>query len=165
MNDAERIEPIHHEPFENFDYYTDYSATPDSITSPTQYTSNDCIKNNGDTDNNNNTNGVPYNSQKSNCKQNRMEQTSNDTELQTTPAVSVSASTLLFKSSTRATTPVDATKISCRINNSNFESSVKVDGKSVKKNDFPSFNVTINLPAKNPTNKKLIKSKKVKKIN
>lgn len=170
MNESERIEhqqhqPLHHEPFENFDYYTDYSETPDSITSSSQYTNNDCMMNNGDTDNNNNINhGATNNEQKNNCKENNNQQATNESDWQqtiTTAATTPSSSSSLASPS--ATSDTIRTEAQTNGIGSNSESSIPIDGNQIKKNDLPSVNTTIKSPAKHNTNKKVVKSKKVSK--
>lgn len=202
MNENERIEqqqhPLHHEPFENFDYYNDYSETPDSITSTSQYTNNDCMMNNGDTDNNNNVNGATNNGQKSNCIESSNQQATNETEWQqqttstsasttsstpqittattspsatttTTTTVAITAGAVLSPSPTSTaaspSTATDTIQIEAQTNavDSNTEPNYPIDGNLIKKNDPPSVNTTIKSPAKHNTNKKVVKSKKVRK--
>lgn len=157
MNENERIEAIHHEPhFENFDYYTDYSETPDSITSSSQYTNNDCMVNTNDTDNNNNVNGALNNSDKSNCKEENNQQTTNDTEWLTT---STSASTTTPTTTAPQSDTIERSEP--RTDSSCSELSASVDGNSIKKSETPSANATIKSPTKQNTNKKVAKCKKV----
>ncbi|XP_031616647.1 probable serine/threonine-protein kinase clkA [Contarinia nasturtii] len=159
MSESERIEQHHHESFENFDYYTDYS-TPDSITtSSSQYTNNDCIINNGDTDNNNNNNNnnindTPNNSQKCSSKETRNQQEANNTEWQTTPTQTLPT----------ATPSNDTIKNVLQTEGSICDPSTPDDGNLIKKNDLPSVNITIKSPAKLNTNKKVVKCKKANNI-
>lgn len=178
MNESERIEhqqqqqPLHHEPFENFDYYTDYSETPDSITSSSQYTNNDCMMNNGDTDNNNNINhGATNNEQKSNCKESNNQQATNESDWQqtstpqtiATAAVATTPSSSSSLASPSATGDTIRTEAQTNSIGSNSEQSIPIDGNQIKKNELPSVNTTIKSPAKHNTNKKVVKSKKVSK--
>lgn len=172
MNESERIDPLHHEHFENFDYYTDYSETPDSITSSSQFTNNDCMMNNtSDTDNNNNVNGALNNSHKNNCKEANSQQVANDSDWLSTPTAAAAAA----ETATTATAPEteanstpsppsstatqsDACNES-QADNSSSKPSVSSDENVTKKSDLPS--TTTKSPAKQNTNKKIVKSKKV----
>lgn len=177
MNESERAEPLNHEHFENFDYYTDYSKTPDSITSSSQYTNNDCMMNPGDTDNNNNINGVSNSSQKTNCKEASNQQVINDTEwLTTTPptststapttatstASSVASTTTTPSSSITPTTTQSPTNTNNEVqpDDTSSKPSTLADECPTKKCDLPS-SITTKSPAKQNASKKIIKSKKV----
>lgn len=185
MNESERMDSLHHEHFENFDYYTDYSETPDSITSSSQYTNNDCLMNNtSDTDNNNNVNGTLNNIHKNNCKEANNQQVTNDsewlsisaTETATTtpqpPPTTTITTTTSSPSPSSSSTPTEATStltptptsqsdacIESQADNSSSKPSVSSDEHVTKKSDLPS--TTTKSPAKHNTNKKIIKSKKV----
>lgn len=185
MNESERIEPLQNEHFENFDYYTDFSETPDSIASSSQYTNNDCMINTNDTDNNNNINGALNNIHKNNCKETTTV-ISNESEWLTTSKTSTSSntsSTTTTQPTTRSSSPIerittqpeqrnelqaDALKIpSDALKNqtdaSNNEPSVADDDGEhiVKKCDLPTATTNVKSPAKQNTNKKPIKTKKV----
>lgn len=194
MNESERIEPLQNEHFENFDYYTDFSETPDSIASSSQYTNNDCMINTSDTDNNNNINGALNNSPKNNCKGTTT--VTNESEWLTTSKTSISSntsSTTTTQPTTRSSSPIeqittdtettgttttqpeqrnelqaDALKIpSDALKNqtdaSNNEPSVADDGGEniMKKCDLPTATTNVKSPAKQNTNKKPIRTKKV----
>lgn len=164
MNENERIDAIHHEPshFESFDYYTDYSETPDSITSSSQYTNNDCMVNPNDTDNNNNVNGEALsNGDKNNCKEENNQHANNDTEWLTTPPPATVAS-----ATATTTTVPQFDSIACsepQTDSLSSELSASGDGIVIKKGDIPSINATIKSPAKQNASKKAAKSKKVSK--
>lgn len=157
MNDSERNDPLlydHH--FENFDYYTDFSETPDSLTSASQFTNNDCMMNNvtTETDNNNNVDGSLNNSSNLNCKEvhNQMTNAAADSEWLPTMVMSSCKQT-----------PGSAVCADAKEENSNTDSN-KVVGNSnehTKKNELPSEIATTKAPAKPSANKKYTKSKKV----
>lgn len=184
MNESERIEPLQNEHFENFDYYTDFSETPDSIASSSQYTNNDCMINTNDTDNNNNINGALNNSHKNNCKETTT--VTNESEWLTTSKTSTSSntsSTTTTQPTTRSSSPIerittqpeqrnelqaDALKIpSDALKNQtdaskNEPSVADDDGENImKKCDLPTATTNVKSPAKQNTNKKPIKTKKV----
>lgn len=78
MNEGERIDTLHQEPFDMFDCYTEYSETPEPMTSSSQFTNNDCMANQGDTDNNNNNNCNDSNNVQKNYKEADSQLATND---------------------------------------------------------------------------------------
>lgn len=187
MSEHERNDALHHDHFENFDYYTDYSETPDSITSSSQFTNNDCMMNNiNETDNNNNINGTHENSHKSDCKENNNQQVTSDsawlTTISTASATATVSESLAATPSTEITTTTTTTTTSPPLSSSIDTSSLKNDAKcidsnadslnskpsllndenAIKKSDLPSHT---NSPAKQTINKKIVRSKKVSDTN
>lgn len=184
MNESDRNEPVlydHH--FENFDYYTDFSETPDSITSTSQFTNNDCMMNNvaGEIDNNNNIDGAQNASSKSKEVNDQLKtetadsdwlKTSNESTMaikstkttmskskETTDTTTTSSSTASV-AATSTTTPTNTAYSDSKEEHSNGDSYKAPDENDhSKKNDLPS---ATKLPAKLSANKKSSKNKKVR---
>lgn len=174
MNESERSEPYpydHH--FENFDYYTDFSETPESITSSSQFTNNDCMINSvtSETDNNNNIDGAVNNSHnKNNCKEmnNRRANDSTDSEWLTTMAITSTTTTtttpttiIPSKEAATTTSSANVSSVDSREEHLDNESKVSNENEHTKKNDLPPATAVNKSPAKLNANKKNAKSKKV----
>lgn len=163
MNESERNEsfPYDHN-FENFDYYTDFSETPESITSSSQFTNNDCMMNNvtSETDNNNNIDGAPNNRHKNNCKDD-----STDSEWLTSMAITSTTTTATTITTTKETptTTSSANMIGAdsKEQNPDNDSKVSNENEHTKKQDLSSGPAVNKSSAKLNANKKTAKSKKV----
>lgn len=173
MNDSERNEPLpydHH--FESFDYYTDFSETPESITSSSQFTNNDCMMNNNasETDNNNNIDGTANNSHKNNPKEKTNHRANDAADSKWSAAMAITSTTTSTTTPTTITTSKEAAvvapgNVACadsRDEHSVSESKVSNDNEHTKKNDLPPATTVNKSPAKLHANKKNAKSKKVR---
>lgn len=174
MNESERNEPFpydHH--FENFDYYTDFSETPESITSSSQFTNNDCMMNNvtSETDNNNNIDGAVNDSHsKKLCKEmnNQRANDSTDSEWLTSMAITSTTTTTpttITPSKEAAPTTTASANAPCvdsREDHLDSESKVSNENEHTKKSDLPPAATVNKSPAKLNANKKNAKSKKVR---
>lgn len=160
MNESERNDPLlydHH--FENFDYYTDFSETPDSITSSSQFTNNDCVIKNAasETDNNNNIDGDLNNSHKNNGKEANNPITTDSTDSEWLATMTI-ASTTTTTTTTMATSKEPTTTCFDSKEENLIGDSKVSENENTKKSDLPSVTKS---PAKLITNKKNVKSKKV----
>lgn len=187
MNEIERIgTPYNAEHFENFDYYTDYSATPDSNTCSSLYTQNDSVNSNDANNNVNNISGINNNSSGSNANTNNNHSSSLNSNNITGKGNMVYSfecglwysrdSTSFFVSdfphsdSTNlnehtadwlATSQPNFCDEQCNINGFN-ESNVQVNNESTTNSDLPDTNVPAKLPIKQKTHKRIFKTKKVR---
>lgn len=170
MNESERNDPFPYDRhFENFDYYTDFSETPDSITSSSQFTNNDCMINNvaSETDNNNNIDGALNNSHKNNCKEMNSQMTNGSTDsewlttMTMTSTTTTTTTTMTTSKETTIQTPANVTGADSKEPNLNSDSNVPDENDHTKKNDLPTATAVTKSPAKLNANKKNAKSKKV----